>query len=217
MRAVIFDLDDTLHDKTANLIAMASFQYTTERLHDLGINAQQWEYDYVEINNIHIPKPEAFSRLSQKFQLNPSLGKKLLEDFLARFSVLMKPFDGVFETLEWCRAQEIKLGIVTNGADRFQRSKLQGMGFTGMFDAIITSGEIGIKKPDLRIFRTCLDRLEVEPQDVIFIGDDFEADMKPAIQLGMHTIWKSDITSPAVNFSSNNFSEIRNYLSTISN
>ena len=46
LRAVLFDLDDTLHDKSANLRAFAAAQYGRSGLQALGVAAQQWEVQY---------------------------------------------------------------------------------------------------------------------------------------------------------------------------
>ena len=68
------------------------------------------------------------------------------------------------------------------------------------------------KKPDLAIFRACLSALQVNAEDAVFVGDDFDADMKPSLVLGMRTVWKSPEGSTAVSFCSNSLSEIRAYL-----
>ena len=86
------------------------------------------------------------------------------------------------------------------------------MGIAQNLDAVVTSGGLGIKKPDLRIFRACLQMLDVEPNDAAFVGDDFAADMQPALELGMRAIWKSSSSSPQVAFSSDSLNEIQAFL-----
>lgn len=55
-------------------------------------------------------------------------------------------------------------------------------------DVIVTSGELGIKKPDPAIFLHGLGKLEVQPEQAIFVGDDLTKDIVPAKSLGMRTI-----------------------------
>jgi putative hydrolase of the HAD superfamily len=55
------------------------------------------------------------------------------------------------------------------------------------FDHIVISAEVGVKKPDPRIFHLALDGLEVSPRETVFI-DDFEENVKGASDLGIHTI-----------------------------
>jgi putative hydrolase of the HAD superfamily len=54
---------------------------------------------------------------------------------------------------------------------------------------ILDSAQIGVSKPDLGIFRTALERLQLDPEQVIFVGDSYERDMIPAREVGMKTIW----------------------------
>jgi putative hydrolase of the HAD superfamily len=96
----------------------------------------------------------------------------------------------------------------TNGRDAFQRSKIDGMGVTKLVDSIVTSGGFGVKKPDPRIFVACLNQLQVAPESAAFVGDDFAADMEPAIALGMLPVWKNAERSNRVAFASHELTPI---------
>ena len=212
LRAVLFDLDDTLHDKSATLRAVAAKQYVTGELSSFGIDECQWESQYVDLNNLRIEKTEVFSRLQDRFSLPSELAGSLLADFDNNLGTVAKPYAGALDLVSSCKAQGMKIGLVTNGRDAFQRSKIIGMGIAENFDAVVTSGGLGIKKPDLRIFCACLQILDVEPSAAAFVGDDFAADMQPALELGMRAIWKSAASSPRVAFSSDDLNEIRAFL-----
>jgi len=212
LQAVLFDLDDTLHDKTATLREVAARQYVAGQLASLGIEEDDWESGYVELNNLRIEKTQVFDRLRDRYSLSSGLAEMLRADFDDNLGVSAKPYAGALTLVRSCRALGIKTGVVTNGRDAFQRSKISGMGIAEDLDAVVTSGGFGIKKPDLRIFRACLQMLDVTPDAAAFVGDDFEADMQPALELGMHAIWKSAASSPRVTFSSDNLNEIRAFL-----
>jgi HAD superfamily hydrolase (TIGR01549 family) len=51
------------------------------------------------------------------------------------------------------------------------------------------SFEMGVSKPDKEFFRKALDRLKVDPKEIVMIGDTYKNDILPAIELGMRTIW----------------------------
>ncbi len=212
LAAVLFDLDDTLHDKTTTLLRVGTQQYVEAELAALGIARESWLRHYVALNNQRIEKSEVFSRLASTFRLPPQLAERLLRDFdtnLGRFAV---PFPGATELIAWCQSIGLKVGIVTNGRDAFQRSKIEGMGLSGAVDATVTSGGYGVKKPDHAIFLACLQRLRTSAKEAAFVGDDMLADMEPAIALGMLPIWKSGAKSERVAFSSDHLSEIHAYL-----
>ena len=212
LRAVLFDLDDTLHDKSANLRTFAAAQYGRSGLRALGVAAQPWQAEYVALNNLRIAKTEVFERLGSMFHLAPSLSRSLREEFDADSGHTTAPYPGVHQLLRLLRESGIKLGIVTNGRDRFQRGKIEGMGIGGMVDVVLTSGGFGVKKPDLRIFLACLSALEVEPADATVVGDDLAADIEPALALGMRAVWKSPRHSSRATFCSDSIDEICAYL-----
>jgi len=213
--AVLFDLDDTLHDKSATLNRVGEIQHAEAGLAALGVGLDAWLHSYIELNNRRIEKTEVFSKLASSFGLPASLQARLLEDFDTNLGKLAVPFAGTHEILTWCKGRGLKVGIVTNGRDAFQRSKITGMGLHGAIDAILTSGGYGVKKPGQAIFVACLQQLGVQPADAAFVGDDLHTDMEPAIALGMLPIWKSATRSERVAFSNNELPQIHAYLRSV--
>lgn len=63
--------------------------------------------------------------------------------------------------------------------------------FPGMFDVVVISGEVGMRKPEERIFRHAAGLLGLDPAECVFI-DDIEANIKAAEALGMTTILHHD-------------------------
>jgi len=206
--AVLFDLDDTLHDKSATLERVAGTQFAEFSLSGHGVAQSVWHERFVALNNERIEKTEVFKLLATDFALPRALERALLEDFDENLGKLACPYPGAFDVLKTLKESGLKVGIVTNGRDAFQRSKIKGMGITPLVDSIVTSGGFGAKKPDPRIFAACLSELRVSPQSAAFVGDDFAADMEPAIELGMLAIWKSAEHSSRVTFSSNELAHI---------
>lgn len=212
LHAVLFDLDDTLHDKSATLRIVADKQFRAAELGRQGINKVNWEFSFVELNNLRIEKSEVYELLAQSFNLPEQLKIKLLRDFDQSLGSFAVPFPGALELLNACRQHGLKIGIVTNGRDGFQRRKIEGLGFSNLVDSVVTSGGFGLKKPNHEIFWSCLRQLNVVPEHAAFVGDDFQADMEPAIALRMQSIWKSAATSEVVAFSSDSLIEIQRFL-----
>jgi len=82
-----------------------------------------------------------------------------------------------------------RLGLLTNGAPGIQRPKIEGSGLGHYFDVTIISGEIGIGKPDPRIFRHTIDRLNVTADEAVMVGDSLERDIIGAQQADIRPIW----------------------------
>ena len=82
-----------------------------------------------------------------------------------------------------------KLAVVTNGVSGLQRRKLGGSGLLHWFDVVAISGELGLGKPDARIFEWVAQQLEVPLNRCAMVGDNPERDIQGGINAGMATAW----------------------------
>lgn len=82
-----------------------------------------------------------------------------------------------------------RLALVTNGAPDLQREKLTGAGLAPYFTTVVVSGEIGVGKPDPRIFIRALADVAVDAADAVFVGDHRVRDIGGAQQAGLRGIW----------------------------
>ena len=78
--------------------------------------------------------------------------------------------------------------IVSNAQRVFTEQELRFLGLYDRFNFVIMSSDYGIKKPDTRLFTMALDRLGLEPWEVLSIGDTPENDIYPPQSLGMNGI-----------------------------
>jgi len=94
-----------------------------------------------------------------------------------------------------------KLGLLTNGPTDIQWEKIEALGFDKHFDAVIVAGDVGIYKPDVRVFELLLEKLSVAADHSLFVGDTYGADIVGAQQAGMYTAWikrKEDVAADGV-------------------
>lgn len=82
------------------------------------------------------------------------------------------------------RRAGVKTGLLSNswGLDHYPRKRLRHL-----FDAIVISGEVGLRKPDPAIFELTVNRLGVTPGSVVFV-DDHPGHLKAALGAGMTTV-----------------------------
>lgn len=66
---------------------------------------------------------------------------------------------------------------------------LEEMGLNGIFDKVIESAVVGVRKPDPEIYQMGIDALGMSPDDIVSVGDSFEKDIVPAKKVGLHTVW----------------------------
>jgi len=108
-------------------------------------------------------------------------------------------FPGVLEALDDLK-ERYRLAVVSDAQSAFAVPELRAVGLHEYFDPVIISGDYGYRKPDPRLFRKALDRLQVPPAQAIFIGNDCYRDIFGARQLGMKTIlFRHDQDMPSPN------------------
>lgn len=94
------------------------------------------------------------------------------------------PVDGVEEMLAQLRGR-YRLGLLTNGPAVAQRSKLDHLGWSDVFDAALVTGELSAGKPDRDAFEALLAALGTEPAETAFVGDRVGDDVEGAAEAGL--------------------------------
>jgi putative hydrolase of the HAD superfamily len=84
--------------------------------------------------------------------------------------------------------ERYRLGLLTDGPARAQYGKLDELGWRDRFDAVVVTGELPAGKPDPRAFERVLTALDVDPEEVVFVGDNPEADVEGAGALGIRAV-----------------------------
>ena len=92
--------------------------------------------------------------------------------------------EAIFEALRIARAKGIRTGLLSNswGIERYPHDLLPEL-----FDAVVISGQEGVRKPDLVIYEVAIERLGVPASEIVFV-DDLPGNLKPARELGMTTV-----------------------------
>jgi FMN phosphatase YigB (HAD superfamily) len=98
---------------------------------------------------------------------------------------------GVLEQLR----RRFELAVVSNFTGNL-RPCLEELGLEGCFALVFDSGDIGIHKPDLRLFRAACEGLGRQPEECWMVGDNPFADIEPAARLGCWTCWLAPAERP---------------------
>jgi len=106
--------------------------------------------------------------------------------------------------------------LVTNGAPDTQRHKLAVLGIEERFDAVVISGELGVAKPDVAIFRAALDHVGVAPDRALHVGDNLRTDVAGAQAAGLTAVWlnrtaaRLESTDPRPDYELRSLSQLAN-------
>lgn len=211
IKAVIFDLDGTLLNRDESVIHFINNQY--ERLLNwLGfIKKENYISRFIEIDNRgYVWKDKVYKQLIDEFGIKGINQEELLRDYLNNFRYHCVPFQNLNCMLVTLMKMDIKLAIITNGKGQFQFDNINSLGIKNYFQEILISEWEGVKKPDSQIFRRALERLNVLPNETLFVGDHPLNDIKAAKDVGMQGIWKRDSqwSSVDADFIVNDLSEI---------
>jgi epoxide hydrolase-like predicted phosphatase len=105
-------------------------------------------------------------------------------DLIDRMFAGMRPDYAMVNAVRAARDAGVRTGLVSNswGKGRYDRSQ-----FPELFDGTVISGEVGVRKPEPRIYALAAEAIGLEPSDCVFV-DDLAGNLKPARELGMATV-----------------------------
>jgi len=120
---------------------------------------------------------------------NEQLGATLGEQYVQRSPRQKHLLPGALDVLADLKGRGHRIIILTNGFDEVQRIKVNNSGIAPFVDRVLTSDELGFKKPDARCFAAAFDIAECAPNNTWMIGDDFQADIMGAAAVGMRQVY----------------------------
>jgi putative hydrolase of the HAD superfamily len=190
IRAVLFDLDGTLYDRDAAMLAIAREQYEVfkDRLRggEDAFVARLLELD----DHGYAPRPGLYLRLALEYGEDDGLAAELERHFRARYGRRLDVADDTWRTLRALRSAGKALGVITNGPTIWQQGKLDTLGMGAFFDVVLISESEGVAKPDRRIFHRAVERLGVAPGEAMYVGDHPQIDVAGARAAGLAAVWK---------------------------
>lgn len=201
-RHIFFDLDDTLWDFKRN---------SSEALHEL--------YHHFILKNVGIESPDYFIKVyqernimmweqyrlgaidketlrSKRFELTfwdmgidtALVPRGMPEHYLSTLASKHYLYPFALEVLEYLK-EKYSLHIITNGFSEVQHIKLNSSKIDRFFQQLIISDEIGMKKPDIKIFQHALEKANATAEESIMIGDGLDVDIAGARNAGMDQVF----------------------------
>ncbi|MHA1342488.1 MAG: TIGR02253 family HAD-type hydrolase [Promethearchaeota archaeon] len=201
VKLVAFDLDDCLFDSTglsqrariSGIEAMISLGLKIEKeraikiiqeiVKEYGSNSSK-HYDYF------IRRLNEFEKDIEYIPYNDQI-KYIAAAVMAYHNEksYMKLFNDVEECLVKLKKMSIKTAIITDGIPIKQYEKILRLGIDNLIDLVVISDEIGIKKPNPKLFDYCLKRFGVEGPETIYVGDRIDKDIIPALLNNIHSVY----------------------------
>jgi HAD superfamily hydrolase (TIGR01509 family) len=131
-----------------------------------------------------------FRALLAHLGIESSLADMLIERFDAAHkqdNLWRKMLPSTPTVLTELRKRGFTLGVISNADGRIA-AILQQCGIAALFDTVIDSHEVGVEKPDPRIFALALDRLHTRPDQALYVGDIYGIDVVGSEQAGLQAV-----------------------------
>ncbi len=186
LKAIIFDVGGVLirtHNREGRAKWATRFGLATPEFENFVFNSPEGRRVQLGQKNHAVH----WQWLGDYFKLTATELATMRQDFFAG--------DGLNEPLvdyiKQLRQTSYRLGILSNFGDEARQLWGEVYGFSQYFDSLTISCEVGLMKPDPRIYHLALQRLEVQSQEALFI-DDFMENIIGAQQVGLQTIHFTD-------------------------
>ncbi len=188
VKAVIFDLDDTLYDCSGSLID-ASRRRAAKALVEAGLPCTEEEVYQLqkELSEKHGPYHLIFNEIVNKYNADSKLVNIAYKAYNSSEVTEIKPFPYVIPTLKELKEKGYKLFLLTVGVHERQEKKINILGLKPYFDEMVISDqEIGLPMEDC--MRDLIERHAIDFREAVMVGDRVREELRIAKSLGMTTI-----------------------------
>ena len=192
IRAIIFDLDNTLLD----FVKMKQFavKAAITAMIEAGLNVDE-EKAYQDIFDLYVEKGWENQQVFDDY-LNQTVGNvsnKILAAGIVSYrrarEATLLVYPNVNKTLIELIKMGIQLSVVSDAPSREAWMRLYYLNLHHVFDPVLTFDDTGVRKPSPKPFKMALEIMKSTPDEVLMIGDWPERDVVGAKQIGMKTIF----------------------------
>ncbi|MBO0883412.1 MAG: HAD family hydrolase [Mycobacterium sp.] len=194
LRAVLFDLDDTLVDQKSAAEAAVVAWAAEHGITDPDVR-QRWarisEFHYERYQHRELTFAQQRTARVREFlaiDVDEHRASHLFDGYLTRYEALWIAFDDAVPALRRARLAGLTIAVLTNGDEEHQRFKLTKLSLLNEIDMLIASSALPAGKPDPRAFAHALDRIGVTPDQAVMIGDSLEKDVHGAMNAGLNAV-----------------------------
>lgn len=229
LRYIYFDLDNTLldHNKAESKSHEAVFkEYSVFNAvslkewlevyqvvnHNLWVRYQDGEIDR---NELHFSR---FHDTMKELGLSTELSKEIGITYMKKYREFWEWIEQAEETLA-AASNVFDVGIITNGFKETQHKKFSKLAMHRYTGQMIISEELGVLKPDPKVFDHATKIAGVKRDEILYVGDSYSSDIVGGVNAGWKTAWYTGVVPPIEeetevipDLEFNDFAVLREYL-----
>ena len=189
IKAIIFDLDNTLIDRQKAFKEMLERKFhilfDDEELIQKMINdILKWD------NNGTVERIDVFKKWAEVYHITKITPEQLDKEWSNESGSVAFLFDDVRDTLKELK-KKYKIAVLTNGNASSQRRKLNTINIYDLLDYSLVSSEYGVRKPDKKIFEYTAKQLDLKTEECSYVGDNYKIDILGSRNAGMLPVFIS--------------------------
>ena len=205
-KAILFDLDDTIisfdggvdyaWEKTCeSFVESENTPFNVTELLESIKKIRNWYWSDPErhragrMNMIKARRKIVKAALDELHFFDEDKAYKMADNYSKMQEELISLFPKSIETLEKLSALGVRMVLITNGTSENQRRKINKFCLSGFFEYCLIEEEIGFGKPDTRIFKIALQKLDLNAEEVWMVGDNLVWDIEAPKKVGIFAVW----------------------------
>jgi FMN phosphatase YigB (HAD superfamily) len=180
MRALLFDLDNTLYPESDYFRAIFS-QFSQNQ----GLAPERFAFLFNDFDQIRFTQRDIFRyALNQASEFSEARHQALFELFVG-IGCELSPYKGVQELIDWAFSQNLRIGVLTNGHIEAQSNKWNCLNLVGKEHIHFAPARLfGADKPASASFEEMMIHMGCRAEEMLFIGDRFGNDIKWGLEQG---------------------------------
>lgn len=189
MKAILFDLDGTIHDRHTTLQRFLADQFQRFQSKLPGVSESDFIETFLELDqNGYVEKTVVYHELLNQFSLDTSMEPVLTADYFEKVAQFAVAFPEALETLQEL-SMSYTLGVITNGPALLQQQVIEQLGLYWHCQSLIISEAVGLRKPDSAIFEMALLEVEAAASEAVFVGNHEEVDVAGSKNAGLQPVF----------------------------
>ncbi len=198
-KAIIFDADDTIinHKECEKQALQYLFDKIGKKYNNQyqdifrPLDWQLWDDVTNKKNIVPIEKiPEyRFELFFKEINIEYDNYKKANELFKEGFAKTSALTSNAYEVVKYLYDKGYKIYVITNGIVELQKPRIMNSAIASYISNIIISEQVGVSKPNCKIFNILLEKENLTSDEVIMVGDSLEKDVKGAQNANIKAIW----------------------------